>query len=51
MRSARSTCRSINLFLLVAVAAMVIGFRSSDNLGAAYGIAVTGTMSLTRSSP
>ncbi len=37
----------INLFLLVAVVALVIGFRSSDNLGAAYGIAVTGTMSLT----
>ncbi len=37
----------INLFLLVAVAALVIGFRSSDNLGAAYGVAVTGTMSLT----
>jgi KUP system potassium uptake protein len=37
----------INLFLLVAVAALVIGFRTSDNLGTAYGIAVTGTMSLT----
>ena len=37
----------INLFLLVAVMALVLGFRSSDNLGAAYGIAVTGTMSLT----
>jgi KUP system potassium uptake protein len=37
----------INLFLLVAVIAVVLGFRSSDNLGAAYGIAVTGTMSLT----
>ena len=37
----------INLFLLVAVLALVLGFRSSDNLGAAYGIAVTGTMSLT----
>ncbi|MBV8649821.1 MAG: potassium transporter Kup [Alphaproteobacteria bacterium] len=37
----------INLFLLVSVLALVLGFRSSDNLGAAYGIAVTGTMSLT----
>jgi KUP system potassium uptake protein len=37
----------MNLFLLVAVLALVFGFRSSDNLGAAYGIAVTGTMSLT----
>jgi KUP system potassium uptake protein len=37
----------VNLFLLVAVMVLVLGFRSSDNLGAAYGIAVTGTMSLT----
>ena len=37
----------INLFLLLAVMALVLGFRTSDNLGAAYGIAVTGTMSLT----
>jgi KUP system potassium uptake protein len=37
----------INLFLCVAVIALVLGFKSSDNLGAAYGIAVTGTMSLT----
>jgi KUP system potassium uptake protein len=37
----------INLFLLIAVAASVVGFRTSDNLGTAYGIAVTGTMSLT----
>jgi KUP system potassium uptake protein len=37
----------INLFLLLTVVALVLGFRSSDNLGAAYGIAVTGTMSLT----
>ena len=37
----------INLFLLIAVLALVLGFQSSDNLGAAYGIAVTGTMSLT----
>jgi KUP system potassium uptake protein len=37
----------INLLLLVSVLALVLGFKSSDNLGAAYGIAVTGTMSLT----
>jgi KUP system potassium uptake protein len=36
----------INLFLLLAVLALVLGFKSSDNIGAAYGIAVTGTMSL-----
>jgi KUP system potassium uptake protein len=36
----------INLFLLVAVLALVLGFESSDKLGAAYGIAVTGTMSI-----
>jgi KUP system potassium uptake protein len=38
---------AINLFLLVAVVALVLGFKSSDNLGTAYGIAVTGTMTLT----
>jgi KUP system potassium uptake protein len=37
----------INVFLLIAVLALVLGFKSSDSLGAAYGIAVTGTMSLT----
>ncbi|HKW54238.1 MAG TPA: potassium transporter Kup [Stellaceae bacterium] len=37
----------VNWILLVAVVALVLGFRSSDNLGAAYGIAVTGTMSIT----
>jgi len=37
----------VNLMLLVAVIALVLFFRSSDNLGWAYGIAVTGTMSLT----
>jgi KUP system potassium uptake protein len=36
----------INLFLLLAVLALVLGFKTSDNLGAAYGIAVTGTMLL-----
>ncbi|HEX7325948.1 MAG TPA: potassium transporter Kup [Rhodanobacteraceae bacterium] len=33
-----------NALLLILVLAAVIGFRSSENLGAAYGIAVTGTM-------
>ena len=37
----------INLFLLVATLALVLGFKTSDNLGAAYGVAVTGTMTLT----
>lgn len=34
----------INTMLLVLVLLAVVGFRSSENLGAAYGIAVTGTM-------
>jgi KUP system potassium uptake protein len=33
-----------NLTLFLAVLALVIGFQSSSNLAAAYGIAVTGTM-------
>jgi len=33
-----------NLTLYIAVMALVLGFRSSSNLAAAYGIAVTGTM-------
>ncbi|MEO5330675.1 MAG: potassium transporter Kup [Magnetococcus sp. YQC-5] len=33
-----------NWLLLVAVVALVLGFKSSANLAAAYGIAVTGTM-------
>jgi KUP system potassium uptake protein len=37
----------INSFLLVMVLLAVFGFRSSENLSAAYGIAVTGTMSIT----
>jgi KUP system potassium uptake protein len=37
----------INGILLVAVVATVLGFRSSNALGAAYGIAVTGTMTMT----
>jgi KUP system potassium uptake protein len=38
---------AINWTLLVAVVALVIGFGSSTNLAAAYGIAVTGTMLIT----
>jgi len=34
----------INWLLMVAVCALVIGFGSSSNLAAAYGVAVTGTM-------
>jgi len=37
----------INRLLLVLVLLAVVGFRSSNNLGAAYGIAVTGTMTMT----
>jgi KUP system potassium uptake protein len=37
----------INGLLLVLVLAAVVGFKSSENLGAAYGIAVTGTMTMT----
>ena len=34
----------VNQFLCISVLVLVLGFRSSDNLGSAYGIAVTGTM-------
>jgi KUP system potassium uptake protein len=37
----------INRILLVLIVAAVLGFRSSDNLASAYGIAVTGTMVIT----
>lgn len=37
----------VNWGLLIAVIAAVLGFRSSTNLAAAYGIAVTGTMVIT----
>jgi KUP system potassium uptake protein len=37
----------INRALFVMVIAAVVGFKSSDNLSAAYGIAVTGTMWIT----
>ena len=38
---------AINWMLLAAVIALVLGFKSSSNLAAAYGIAVTGTMVIT----
>ena len=38
---------AVNTALLLAVIAAVVGFRSSTALGAAYGIAVTGTMMIT----
>ena len=38
---------AVNWLLLAAVVALVIGFKSSSNLAAAYGIAVTGTMLIT----
>jgi len=37
----------VNWLLGTACVALVVGFRSSDALAAAYGIAVTGTMSIT----
>jgi KUP system potassium uptake protein len=37
----------INNGLLIAVIILVLGFQSSDNLGAAYGIAVSGMMAIT----
>ena len=37
----------INWGLLVAVVVLVLGFQSSGNLGAAYGIAVSGMMAIT----
>ena len=36
----------MNWFLLVGVVALVLGFQSSSDLAAAYGIAVTGTMAI-----
>ncbi|NDP42218.1 MAG: potassium transporter Kup [Aromatoleum sp.] len=38
---------NVNRTLFVGVAALVVGFGSSTNLAAAYGIAVTGTMAIT----
>ena len=38
---------ALNWLLLISIIALVIGFGSSSNLAAAYGIAVTGTMLIT----
>jgi len=38
---------AVNWVLLVACVGLVIGFRKSSNLAAAYGLAVTGTMAIT----
>ena len=38
---------AVNVMLLIAVVALVIGFRSSSSLAAAFGLAVTATMVLT----
>jgi KUP system potassium uptake protein len=38
---------AINWLLLISIIALVIGFGTSSNLAAAYGIAVTGTMLIT----
>ena len=37
----------VNGALFIAIVILVLGFRSSDNLGAAYGIAVSGMMAIT----
>jgi KUP system potassium uptake protein len=37
----------VNGALFIAIVVLVLGFRSSDNLGAAYGIAVSGMMAIT----
>ncbi len=37
----------VNTILMIACLALVVGFKTSTNLAGAYGIAVTGTMSIT----
>jgi KUP system potassium uptake protein len=39
--------RSVNWALMIACVGLVVGFRSSTNLAAAYGVAVTMTMAIT----
>jgi KUP system potassium uptake protein len=46
-REGRIYVPAVNWGLLVAVVALVVGFGSSQSLGAAYGVAVTGTFMLT----
>ncbi len=36
----------VNIFLYVGVVALVLGFRSSEHLAAAYGVSVTGAMAI-----
>lgn len=36
----------VNIFLMVGVVILVLGFRSSENLAAAYGVSVTGAMAI-----
>ncbi len=36
----------VNIFLLVGVVILVLGFRSSENLASAYGVSVTGAMAI-----
>jgi len=38
---------AINAFVAVAVVLLILGFRSAENLAAAYGVAVTGTILIT----
>jgi KUP system potassium uptake protein len=38
---------SVNVALMIGCLLLVVGFRSSSALGAAYGVAVTGTMAIT----
>ncbi len=46
-RSARSISRASTVLLAVACMLLVLSFRSTGNLASAYGIAVTGTMTIT----
>ena len=41
----------INMFLAVGVVLLIAVFKNSDNLGQAYGLAVTGTMVVTTMVP
>jgi KUP system potassium uptake protein len=43
----RSTCLACNWGLGLACVGLILGFRSADNLARAYGVAVTGTMTVT----
>jgi len=36
----------VNIFLLIGVVALVLGFRSSEHLASAYGVSVTGAMAI-----